>query len=191
MTQSHRQLPVLGAAPESEPSRPMTPLQAEFLEDGVLPERDQLGGALHRPDLAPQAGYLDGGPAPLDGPHGSRTDRTWSGDPPVFQWEIDPADPALESGDAHVLLDEWEYSIWWQRHSEGLLYASLQALHRDEAGGPERAHPLGRNVVVNLVYDEHRQGIVAIYGTARDFRPFVEAFRSATGTGQDPEETGT
>lgn len=104
----------------------------------------------------------------------------YAGWPPVFQWEVDPADPNIERGEAEVVLGEWEYSVWWQTHPAGLVYASLQALHEDlTADGPERPHPMGRNVAVNLVYDSRRSGIVAIYGTARDFRPFVEAFRQA------------
>ena len=35
---------------------------------------------------------------------------------------------------------------------------------------------MGRNVVVNVVYDRRREAVVAVYGTARDFRPFIEAF---------------
>jgi hypothetical protein len=37
--------------------------------------------------------------------------------------------------------------------------------------------PAGRTEAVKLVYDRKRAGIVAIYGTVKDFRPFVEAFR--------------
>ncbi len=101
--------------------------------------------------------------------------------PPVFQWEIDPTDPSLESGTAQVTLDFWEHSIWWQRHPAGLCYASIQALRDDPTALPERLHPVGRNVAVNIVYDEARQGVVAVYGTARDFRPFIEAFRIGFG----------
>ncbi len=40
---------------------------------------------------------------------------------------------------------------------------------------------MGRAIAVNLVYDPRRTAIIAIYGTARDFRPFVEAFRQGYG----------
>ena len=43
--------------------------------------------------------------------------------------------------------------------------------------GAARLHPVGRTEAVNLVYDATRGAVVAIYGTVRDFRPFVEAFR--------------
>ena len=109
---------------------------------------------------------------------------------PVFQWEIDPADPSLESGEASVKLGDWEYEVWFQMHPVGLMYVSIQAMDSDSASGPERQHPLGRNVVVNLVYDRRRAGVVAIYGTARDFRPFVEAFRIACGLDDEQRQAG-
>ncbi len=36
---------------------------------------------------------------------------------------------------------------------------------------------MGRSEAVNLVYDMDREAVVAVYGTVRDFRPFVDAFR--------------
>ena len=96
----------------------------------------------------------------------------------MYQWEIDPADASLVSGEAHVRLGEWEYEIWWQTHPADIVYASIQALHDDTVtDGPERQHPMGRNVVVNLAFDSRREAVIAVYGTARDFRPFIEAFR--------------
>ncbi len=47
---------------------------------------------------------------------------------------------------------------------------------RVEHGGAARSHPVGRSEAVNLVYDIDRKAVVAIYGTVRDFRPFVDAF---------------
>ncbi len=66
--------------------------------------------------------------------------------------------------------------------------AEAEALERQEDSAPsrERQPPLGRNVVVNLVYDEGRRAVVAIYGTARDFRTFVAAFR--IGLGLEPSK---
>lgn len=167
----------------------MTPLQAELLEEGVLPQPDALGTSLRRADVAPEAGYTAAGPEPLPSPEPLMPQDRYDGWPPVLQWEIDPADPSLESGEAQLTLGEWDYDIWWQAHPAGLIYASLQALDEDGVvAGPERQHPLGRNVVVNLVYDRERRGVVAVYGTARDFRPFVEAFRIGCGIDAPPEE---
>jgi hypothetical protein len=100
---------------------------------------------------------------------------------PVFQWEIDPLDPTLEAHEVSLDLDGWEFSIWWQVHPAELLYVSIQALRDDRADGNrgERGHPIGRNVVANLVFDRRRGGVVAVYGTTHDFRPFIEAFKRA------------
>ena len=46
-----------------------------------------------------------------------------------------------------------------------------------EHDGAARSHPVGRSDAVNLVYDMDREAVVAVYGTVRDFRPFVDAFR--------------
>lgn len=171
--------------------RIMTPLQAEVLEDGWVPDPDALGASLTRHDIAIGAGYGDTGPANLPGPElAARPD---AGDfwPPVFQWQIDPANPDLASGEADVSEGGWDFAVWWQRHPSGLLYVSIQALERrdDEIGVAERQLPMGRNVVVNLVYDEQRHAVVAVYGTARDFRPFISALRTGIGlqppTGED------
>jgi hypothetical protein len=164
---------------EGRDDRRMTPLQAEFLEDGWVPDPDALGASLMRHDLAIGVGYGDAGPMTLPGPEytaAAGEDETW---PPVFQWQIDPANPDLQSGEADVSRDGWDFAVWWQRHPAGLVYASIQALEQrdDESGGAERRLPMGRNVVVNLVYDEQRQAVIAVYGTARDFRPFVSALR--------------
>lgn len=193
---AERRLPVL-QGPDPGPGRVMTPLQAELLEDGVVPQADHLGAALQRVGIAPDAGYGEAGPEPLPSPESAAAEERYSGWPPVFQWEINPADPSLESREAGVTLGDWDYEVWFQKHPAGLVYVSIQAMDEDPAGGAARRHPLGRNVVVNLVYDERRAGVVAIYGTARDFRPFVEAFRIASGLEpprqpeqqQEPEET--
>ncbi len=165
--------------------RIMTPLQAEILEDGRLPDPDALGSSLARHDLAIGAGYGDAGPATLPGPEHAASDDSHDGWPPVLQWEIDPGNPDLESGEADVSEGGWDFAVWWQRHPAGLRYVSIQALERrDDEDAAERHLPMGRNVVVNLVYDEQRQAVLAIYGTARDFRPFIAAFR--TGLGLQP-----
>ncbi|HEX7020468.1 MAG TPA: hypothetical protein VF159_10675 [Gemmatimonadaceae bacterium] len=167
-------------------ARVMTPLQAEMIEDGRLPDPDALGSSLTRHDLAIGAGYGDAGPMALPGPDYTPSPDDVDGWPPVFQWEIDPGNPDLQSGEADVSRDGWDFAVWWQRHPAGLVYASIQALEQrdDDAGGVERHLPMGRNVVVNLVYDEQRQAVIAVYGTARDFRPFVSALR--TGLGLQP-----
>lgn len=174
---------------------PMTPLQAELAEEGIRPDVDPLSGGAVRPDLAPGAGYGEAGVQPIDGPlsrgDGERPDTTYRGPIPVLQWEIDPQDPEVEGRTAQMKLDGWDYSMWWQEHTAGLVYVSIQALRDDEGLNPKaRQHPVGSNVVVNLVYDRNRDGIVAIYGTARDFRPFVEAFRLGLGLpGDEPGAT--
>lgn len=159
----------------------MTPLQAELLEAGIQPERDALHEDLLRRRDDPAAGLGGEPPEPLYGPQGPAGDR-YEGQMPVFQWEIDPHDPAAEAHESSIRLDDWEIRIWWQVHPKGdLLYASLQAMHDDWAdhSGSARVHPVGRQAAVNLVFDTIRDGVVAIYGTVRDFRPFVEAFRQA------------
>ena len=114
----------------------------------------------------------------------------YEGWPPVLQWEIDPGDPSLECGEAHVRIEDWEYEIWWQAHPADLVSASIQALADDTVtSGPERKHPMGRNVVVNIVYDRRREAVIAVYGTARDFRTFIEAFRIGFGLKQSEKES--
>lgn len=171
---------------------PLTPLQAELMEDGVTPQADPMAETLARPDLAPDAGYGEEGPNPL-GVGVNRDDiaesQTYDGPLPVFQWEIDPQDPSQENRERYLRLDDWEFRIWWQVHPAGLVYATIQALRDDKkADSHRRRHPMGRNVVVNLVYDERRRGITAIYGTAPDFRPFVEAFRISYGVSEDESD---
>jgi hypothetical protein len=156
-----------------------TPLQAEVIEAGFLPDPDALGISMVRHDMAMSAGYDENGPPSLPGPKRTGGAADAEAFPPVLQWDIDPDNSAFVSGEADVTRDGWDYAIWWQRHPAGLLYVSIQALdHQQERMGPaERLPPLGRNVVVNLVYDEARRAVVAVYGTARDFQPFVDAFR--------------
>lgn len=154
---------------------------------------DAVRAVAQRADLAPEAGYgLDGPPLPpapeLDPALGER----YEGWPPVFQWEIDPGDVGRAGGEVHVELGDWEYDVWWQAHPAELLYVSIQALRDDDsAAGPQRPHPVGRNVVVNMVYDVRRNGVVAIYGTARDFRPFVEALRIGLGLQRPTDRSKT
>jgi metal-sulfur cluster biosynthetic enzyme len=152
----------------------MTPLQAEILEDGVAPEADLVAQTMQRPDMAPQAGYDEDGPAPLGGPRGD----TYDGELPVLQWEIDPHDAKAKSGTANLSINDWEFRLWWQVHPSRLVYCSIQAMREDqvEHGGEARTHPVGRAAAVNLVYDTERKAVVAIYGTVQDFRPFVDAF---------------
>ena len=171
----------------------MNPLQAEMLEDGVEPQPDVLLGDLGRAAAsqrgsAAQQPAASGGnerPEAADGslaePQGA-SEPSYHGPLKVMQWEIDPTDLEAESVQRAVNLDGWEFRVWWQVHAGGeLLYTSLQALREDwvDLAGVARRHPVGRTEAVNLVYDRARDGVVAIYGTVRDFRPFVEAFRLA------------
>ncbi len=168
--QRHRPFADAGAPPAG-----LTPLQAEMLNDGVAPETDIMAHPMQRPDMAPQAGYDEDGPQPLGGP---RSD-VYDGELAVFQWEIDPHDPGAQSGTANLAIGEWEFRVWWQVHPARLVYAAIQAMREDwvEHDGAARSHPVGRSEAVNLVYDMDRKAVVAIYGTVRDFRPFVDAFR--------------
>lgn len=176
--------------------RLMTPLQAEMVEDGELPEADLLALALGRADVATAAGYGPEGPEPLAGP---RESYAYANDIGVLQWDIDPHDPRAETYQQEIKQNDWEYRVWWQAHpSADLLYVSMQAMREDwiDHGADAVPHPVGRSEAVNLVYDERRQAIVAIYGTVRDFRPFVNAFglayASETGSEDGPatEEAG-
>lgn len=160
--------------------------------DGVVDVRIKRAlpslGATPRADLAPDAGYDEHGPEALPGE--LIDPERYEGALAVFQWEVDPSDSAMPSGSADVVEGSWEYSVWWQTHPTKLVYVSIQALQDDPSESPGRKHPVGRNVTVNLVYDPVRDGIVSIYGTARDFRPFVLAFQDAYGLGRQGERAG-
>ena len=161
----------------------MNPLQAELIQDGITPEPDAL-----RDVLRPEQGHTDQGigfgdnePREFEGPSGPPGD-TYDGKMPVFQWEIDPHDSSAESFETSIKIDDWDVWVWWQVHGSGeLIYASLQAMREDwaEHVGAARQHPVGRSAAVNLVFDRSREAVIAIYGTVKDFRPFVEAFRRA------------
>ncbi|MBK1723952.1 hypothetical protein [Thiocystis violacea] len=179
-----------GGRVEQTASRLMTPLQAEMLEDGELPESDLLAITLGRLDVAPAAGYGPGGPQPLSGP---REAISYDIAVPVLQWDIDPHDPEARTVQREIELAGWDYRVWWQAHPRSeLLYVSMQAMKEDWVDHDNNAvpHPIGRSEAVNLVYDEQREAVVAIYGTVRDFRPFVKAFSmaydSVQGEQQDP-----
>jgi hypothetical protein len=188
-----------GPAPHAHSSNgdgvPLSPLQDELQQEGVAFDPDPLIAAMARPDLAPGAGYGADGPDPLGGPTGDRTLTKWQGSVPVFQWEIDPSDPRrLEYGESELERDGWVFRVWWQVHPAGLVYASVSAMADEiqEERPHVRRHPVGRNVAVNLVYDLRRQGVVAIYGTALDFRPFVEVFLEGFGiTKHEPQVKAT
>ncbi len=167
----------------------LSPLQDEVQQAGGVFDPDPLIAATVRPDIAPGAGYDEEGPSPLGGPMGDRTSTRWQGEVPVFQWEIDPTDPARQQyGESEVERGGWIFRIWWQVHPAGLVYASISAMADEEEERPQaRHHPIGRNVAVNLVYDLRRQGVAAIYGTALDFRPFVEVFLEGFGVTKQEE----
>ncbi len=164
----------LKAVPRSPAGAAMTPLQAELREAGIDPDPDLLCESLPRADMAPGAGYREDGPEPLGGPEFDRPTNSLR----VFQWEIEPQDAGAEGGTANIEFGGWEFHIWWQVHPTRLVYASIQAMREDGASpvAAARPHPVGRSEAVNLVYDLERRGVSAIYGTVKDFRPFVEAF---------------
>lgn len=110
---------------------------------------------------------------------------TWNISLRIFEWEIDPTDTERRCGSAELKYLGWEFRMWWEKHSLGLVYASIQATkgsrERDWQGG--WVSPPNRVLTANLVYDEQRQGIISINGTARNLRPFVEAFLMGFGIG--------
>ena len=75
-----------------------SPLHLPILNDGANPEFDAMNASLGRAGIAPGAGYGDGGPEQLPSPEASIPHDRYEGWPPVYQWEIDPADPTLVSG---------------------------------------------------------------------------------------------
>ncbi len=154
-----------------------------------LPVLDPETARLHQAGIAEDSGFGEGGPEPIPSPEMDLPDEHWDGWPSVPQWDIDPTDATLTSGEEHARLEGWDFEIWWQQHPDELMYVAIQAMSDDTVTeGPERKHPIGRNVVVNLVYDQRREAVVAVYGTARDFRPFIEAFRIGCGLSPQSQE---
>lgn len=176
----------------------VNPLQVDLTEYGLDPSPDLTGavagaGAPHIKDLLSST-TSKGGPtaeaqaaaeaaamemAPVEGPQGN-SDPTYEGPLPVFQWQVDPENTEAGVTKAKFSVDSWNYVILWLVHRDAdLVYASIQARHWISIGGKARPNPAGRTEAVNLVYDPRRGGVVAIYGTVKDFRPFVEAFHRA------------
>lgn len=176
--------PALPQANGREPGFGATPCEATG--ERAFPDPDPLMEVMAQPNLAPGAGYGEDGPPPLEGPMGDRASARWTGAVPVFQWEVDPSDSTRGYGESELERGGWIYRTWWQVHPARLVYASISAIggEIEEPRPGVRPHPVGRNVVVNLVYDLRRQGVVAVYGTALDFRPFVEVFLDAFGAGE-------
>jgi len=168
------------------------PLQVDLSEYGIDPNPDLIEGPGHRAkNLMNPEPPKDGSPAqaadgldefgalPSEGPQGN-LDPTYDGSLAVFQWQIDPKDPLTETVKKKLSIGSWNFVVCWLMHpSQDLVYASLQARHWISYAGKARPNPAGRTEGVNLVYDGKRAGVVAIYGTVKDFRPFVEAFRRA------------
>lgn len=186
----------------------VNPLQMDLGEYGIEPALDRIEGEGARAKnlLSPEP-PKEGHPAetadagedladlPPEGPQGN-SDPSYDGPLPVFQWQLDPDDP--EGGEptkVKLSIDSWNFVVWWLVHEgEDLIYANVHARHWIYYDGRARPNPAGRTEAVNLVYDARRGGVVAIYGTVKDFRPFVEAFRRAYGGETDAEaelETGS
>ncbi len=167
------------------------PLQVDLGEYGIEPTPDIVEGEGRRARnlLSPEP-PKEGSPAAQladdaedsfesEGPQGN-ADPTYTGPLPVFQWQVDPEKAGQEAAKIRLSIDSWNYVVCWAVHSpEELVYASIQARHWISHGGQARPNPAGRTEGVNLVYDRKRAGVIAIYGTVKDFRPFVEAFRRA------------
>jgi hypothetical protein len=160
------------------------PLQAEVAAGAGTPDPERM---LRVVDSGDEHGPRWDGKRPG---RGRPVSTAYEGALPVHQWDIDPTDPTAKRGEAHVTLNDWEYRMWWQVHPADLVYVSIQAILDDTVshGSSARPHPVGRAIAVNLVYDPRRAAIVAVYGTANDFRPFVEAFRQGFGL---PDATPT
>jgi hypothetical protein len=147
------------------------------------------GQAMREPDLPlpfkPSLVASDGAVVLSDEPFLDKNVPTWNVRIPVFEWEIDPTDTERRCGSAELKYLGWEFRMWWEKHSAGLVYASIQATkgsrERDWQGG--WAFPPDRTLTVTLIYDEQRQGIVSIQGTVRNLAPFVEAFLMGFGLG--------
>jgi metal-sulfur cluster biosynthetic enzyme len=169
------------------------PLQVDLGEYGIEPTPDIVEGDGQRarnllspepPQRGSQAAQLaddaaDHDAFPYEEPQGN-LDPTYDGPLPVFQWQIDPESEDAEAVKTKLSIDSWNFVVCWLAHpSQDLVYASLQARHWISYGGKARPNPAGRTEGVNLVYDRKRAGVVAIYGTVKDFRPFVEAFSRA------------
>ncbi|MGB5830631.1 MAG: iron-sulfur cluster assembly protein [Thiohalocapsa sp.] len=184
----------------------INPLQADLLEYGLEPiPNPGHGGAPHLKDLlaageeekqvkpksatAPPVDPPDAfAPPEVDGPQGN-VDANYNGPIPVFQWQIDPEDTAAETEKVKLSIGSWNYVVSWVVHSGAdLVYVAVQARHWIYYNGEARPNPAGRTEGVNMVYDRNREGVVAVYGTVKDFRPFVEAFyRAYTGPVDDSE----
>lgn len=177
----------------------VNPLQVDLREYGLEPTPDpDAGGSPHIKDLLArsreqgrdvrQAPEPEEAPelAPVDGPQGP-SDPTYNGPVPVFQWQVDPQLGGIEPQKVKLSIDSWNYVVIWLVHpAQDLVYASVHARHWVAYNGKTIPNPAGRTEAVNLVYDRQREGIVAIYGTVKDFRPFVEAFRRAGGVSTSP-----
>lgn len=176
------------------------PLQVDLSEYGIDPNPDLIEGPGQRAkNLMNPEPPKDGSPAqaadgldefgalPSEGPQGN-LDPSYDGALAVFQWQIDPEDPQTGTIKKRLSIGSWNFVVCWLAHpAQDLVYASLQARHWISYGGKARPNPAGRTEGVNLVYDAKRAGIVAIYGTVKDFRPFVEAFRLAY-SGEAPDD---
>lgn len=166
------------------------PLQIDLNEYGIEPTPDIIEGDGQRArNLMQPEPPKDGHPAQAadgadsfgasEGPQGN-LDPTYAGPLPVFQWQFNPEDLNPQPVKIKLSIGNWNFVVCWLAHpSQDLVYASLQARHWISHGGTARPNPAGRTEAVNLVFDRQRSGVVAIYGTVKDFRPFVEAFHRA------------
>jgi len=97
-----------------------------------------------------------------------------------FQWQVDPESPETATHKVKLSIGSWNYVVLWLSHTgQDLICSSVHARHWIYYNGEARPNPAERTEGVNLVCDRQRAGVVAIYGTVKDFRPFVEAFRRA------------
>jgi hypothetical protein len=153
-----------GGRPTREPELPLA-----FTRRCVLPHPEPRGG--------PAVSF--------DEPALDKKVPTWNIRIPVYEWEIDPTDTERRCGSAELKYLGWDFRMWWEQHPADLVYASIQATHGNREPDWQKGWGFlpDQALAAKLVYDEQRQSIVCIHGTARNLRPFIEAFLMGFGLG--------
>ncbi len=179
MNPLHVDLQEYGLDPVPDPDHGGSPNLKDLLDPGAEKKKEKSKSATEPPAEMPDAFA----PPEADQPQGN-SDPGYKGQVPVFQWQVNPDEAGEETGRAKLSIGSWNYVVVWAIHSDqDLVYASVRARHWIYYNGEARPNPAGRTEGVNVVYDRRREGVVAIYGTVKDFRPFVTAFHRAY-TGQ-------
>lgn len=188
MNPLHVDLREYGLDPLPDPDHGGSPQLKDLLEAGEEKKKDK-SKSLTDPQADPPDAFA---PPGAEKPEGN-TDPGYTGPVPVFQWQLNPEESESETGRAKLSLGSWNYVVVWAIHADqDLVYGSIRARHWISYMGEARPNPAGRTEGINIVYDRRREGVVAIYGTVKDFRPFVTAFHLAfTGQPGDAENVAT